>query len=97
MSEPLETIEREVWATPDEFRHGLELGFPGRVTGSEGNLRADDGQAGMAIALEVLAPRRIALLNLPRMKVSIHMTAGTPEQRQAMLARMDLAMQRGGG
>ena len=49
----------------------------------------------MEIALTELTPRTIALLKLPRMKVSIRMTAGTPEQRRAMLRRMDLAMQRG--
>jgi hypothetical protein len=31
------------------------------------------------------------------MKVSIRLTAGTPEERRTMLRRMDLAMQRGGG
>jgi hypothetical protein len=31
------------------------------------------------------------------MKVHIRFTAGSPEKQQAMLARMDRAMQRGGG
>ncbi len=94
---PLETIEREVWATPEEFRHGLELAFPGRVSAHDGVLRVDGGKAAMEIALTVMAPRAIALLNLPRLKVSIRMTAGTLEQRAAMLTRMDVAMHRGGG
>jgi hypothetical protein len=34
---------------------------------------------------------------MPRMKVSLRMTAGSAEQRVALLAHMDLAMQRGGG
>jgi hypothetical protein len=51
----------------------------------------------MTIALAELAPRTIALLNMPRLQVVIRMTAGTPEQRRAMLLRMDRAMQRGGG
>jgi hypothetical protein len=97
MPDPLETIEREVWTTPEEFRHGLGLAFPGRVTERDGILCVDDGQATMEIALEIMTPRVIALLNLPRMKVSLRMTAGSPEQRTAMLARMDLAMHRGGG
>lgn len=95
--QPLETIEREVWATPDEFRRGLSLAFPGRLAVRNGVFLATQDEAAMEIALEVLAPRTIALLNMPRMKVRLRMTAGTPEQRKAMLARMDLAMHRGGG
>jgi hypothetical protein len=97
MPQPLETIEREVWSTPDEFRRGLCLAFPGRVTECDGNLGITDGEAAMEIALEVMAPRVIALLKLPRLKVSLRMTAGSMEQRAAMLAHMDLAMRRGGG
>lgn len=97
MPEPLETIEREVWATPKEFRHGLQLAFPGRVKKRDEVLYVDDSPAAMEIHLTELPPRRIALLKLPRMKVSLRMTAGSAEQRVAMLARMDLAMHRGGG
>lgn len=97
MPEPLETIEREVWTTPKEFRHGLYLAFPDRVTERNGLLRVDDGQAAMEIALQEMTPQVIALLRLPRMKVSLRMTAGSKEQRAAMLARMDRAMHRGGG
>jgi hypothetical protein len=92
-----EVVEREIWTTPEEFRHGLDLAFPGRVTERSGILRVDDGQAAMEVALEILSPRVIALLNLPRMKVSLRMTAGSVEQRAALLAHMDLAMHRGGG
>jgi hypothetical protein len=97
MPQPPETIEREVWTTPDEFRRGLDLAFPGRVTERNGILRVDDGRATMEIALEMMTPRVIALLNMPRMKVSLRMTAGSAEQRAAMLAHMDMAMHRGGG
>jgi hypothetical protein len=97
MPEPLETIEREVWATPKEFCHGLDLAFPGRVKECNGVLCVHDGRAEMEIHLTELPPQTIALLKLPRMKVSLRMTAGSAEQRAAMLARMDLAMHRGGG
>jgi hypothetical protein len=97
MTTALDTIEREVWATPAEFRRGLALAFPAGLVERDGLLCVDDGQAAMAIALEVMPPRTIALLHMPRMKVSLRMTAGSAEQRAAMLARMDLAMQRGGG
>jgi hypothetical protein len=97
MPAPPGTIEREVWATPDEFRHGLELAFPGQVTAHGDTLLVHDGQVAMEIALTELTPRTIALLNLPRMKVSLRGTAGSADQWAAMLERMDLAMHRGGG
>jgi hypothetical protein len=97
MPTPLETIEREVWATPREFRHGLELAFPGSVTERGDLLCVDDGLATMEISLTELPPRTIALLNLPRMKVSLRGTATSLEQWTTMLERMDRAMHRGGG
>lgn len=97
MSEPSDAIEREVWASEAEFRHGLGLAFPGRVFERSGRLLIEDGNTGMEIELAALPPRSIALLQLPRLKVSLRNTAGTPEQFRALVARMDLAMHRGGG
>jgi hypothetical protein len=97
MTVPPDAIEREVWATEAEFRHGLGLAFPGCVVERHGRLCIDDGRARMEIELAVLAPQSIALLELPRLKVSLRNTAGTPDQFKAMVARMDLAMHRGGG
>lgn len=97
MTDPQDAIEREVWTTEAEFRRGLGLAFPGRVADRHGRLCIEDGRAGMEIELAVLPPRGIALLELPRLKVSLRHTMGTPEQFKALLARMDLAMHRGGG
>ncbi|RLJ65200.1 hypothetical protein [Sulfurisoma sediminicola] len=91
------TLEREMSASRGEFLHGLGLAFPGRVEESGGLLRVDDGAAAMEIALTPLPDRTIALLRLPNMKVRIRFTTGSREQQEAMLARMDRAMQRGGG
>jgi len=91
------TLEREMSASRDEFLHGLGLAFPGRVAESGGLLHVSDGEAAMEIALTPLPDRTIALLRLPNMKVQIRFTAGSPEQQETMLARMDRAMQRGGG
>lgn len=90
-------LEREVSAQPREFRHGLLLAFPGGVTEVDGILRVTAGPAAMEICLTPLAPRVIAALRLPNLRVSIRFTAGTPAEQQAMLARMDRAMHRGGG
>ncbi len=90
-------LEREVSAHPGEFRHGLLLAFPGCVTEVGGMLRVAAGPAAMEIFLTPLAPRVIAALRLPSLQVIIRFTAGTPAEQQAMLARMDRAMHRGGG
>jgi hypothetical protein len=92
-----DTIEREVWATPAEFRRGLELAFPAGIVDDGDVLHASYGKAAMAITLEVLAPRTIALLAMPRLQVTLRRAAGTPADFTAMIARMDLAMHRGGG
>ena len=91
------TLEREMSASRGEFLHGLGLAFPGRVAEIGELLRVADGEAAMEIALTPLPDRRIALLRLPNMKVHIRFTAGSRVQQEAMLARMDRAMQRGGG
>jgi hypothetical protein len=90
-------LEREVSALPGEFRHGLLLAFPDSVSEDDGMLRVVAGPAAMEICLTPLAPRVIASLRLPRLQVNIRFTAGTPAEQQAMLARMDRAMHRGGG
>lgn len=90
-------LEREVSAQPREFRHGLLLAFPGGVTEVDGILRVTAGPAAMDICLTPLAPRVIAALRLPNLRVSIRFTVGTPPEQQALLARMDRAMHRGGG
>jgi len=91
------TLEREMSASRAEFVHGLRLAFPQGVEEAGALLKVGDGDAAMEIALSPLPDRVIALLRLPRLQVSIRFVAGTPAQQRAMLARMDRAMQRGGG
>lgn len=88
---------RDMAATEQEFRHGLLFAFPSGVHERAGQYRVEHEGATMEIVTAPLPPRVIALLRLPRLEVRIHFTAGTAEQQQAMLARMDRAMQRGGG
>lgn len=92
-----EVPERDVSASPAEFRHGLALAFGDRITGGpERYVIAADGAA-MEIDVEVGPPRVIAVLRLPTLRVRIRFTAGNAAQRKALLERMDRAMQRGGG
>lgn len=91
------SLDREVSAHPQEFRRGLLLAFPGCVTEDDGVLRVAAGPAAMEIFLTPKAPRVIAALRLPTLHVKIRFIAGTKAQQKEMLARMDRAMQRGGG
>ncbi len=45
----------------------------------------------------VLPPRRIALLNMPRLHVSFQFEAVDASARQRFMKRFDLVLQRGGG
>jgi hypothetical protein len=92
-----EILVRDMATTEREFRSGLAFAFPRDVTECDGAFHVEHAGAAMEIVLAPLPPRVIALLRLPRLEVLIRFTAGTPEQRAAMLARMDRAMQRGGG
>lgn len=92
-----EILEREMAATEQEFRRVLALAFPQWVSESSGKLLVSRDGAAMEIALAPMPPRVIALLRLPRLDVRIRFVAGSAAQRMALLARMDRAMQRGGG
>lgn len=91
------TLRREVSATPVEFRRGLEQAFPNGVAEHEGALTVGAGETAMALCLTVGTPRHIARLTLPTLHVEIRHLAGSPADFEALLARMDRAMQRGGG
>jgi hypothetical protein len=92
-----ERLVRDMATTEREFRNGLTFAFPQGVTERDGVFHVAHAGAAMEIALAPLPPRVIALLRLPRLEVRIRFSAGTPVQQQAMLARMDRALQRGGG
>jgi hypothetical protein len=92
-----ETLVRDMATTEHEFRQGLLFAFPGGVSEAAGLFHIEYAGAAMEIRTAPLPPRTIALLKLPRIEVRIRYVAGTPEQWQTMLARMDRALQRGGG
>jgi len=94
---PTSALQREISATPDEFRRGLLLAFPGKVKEPGNTLNIAASNAAMEISLTVGPARTIANLRLPTLFVSIRFTAGSTEAQQSMLAQMDRAMHRGGG
>ncbi|MFN3884793.1 MAG: hypothetical protein ACK4Q4_08555 [Rhodocyclaceae bacterium] len=92
-----EALEYETTATQSEFCRALHCAFPDGVFGKDALWRVVGEGAAMEITLTPLPPRVIAALRLPRVAVRIRFTDGTLEQRQILLARLDRAMQRGGG
>lgn len=92
-----EIVQREMTTTQPDFRRWLAFAFPQGVREHEGVLRVTEVGAAMEITLMPLPPRVIAALRLPRVAVRIRFTDGTPQQWQDMLARLDRALQRGGG
>lgn len=58
-------------------------------------VRFDHGA--LRLAWQVLPPRDIALLRLPRLRVSFQFEDVQAEVRQAFMARLDLHLRRGGG
>jgi hypothetical protein len=92
-------FEREMGCTADELRGWL----PGASRGAPIAWRADGADvqlAGGALALRwtALAPRRIALISLPRLAVRFAFDAGIgADERRRFLRYFDLYTQRGGG
>ena len=97
MPERWRDIVREVSSTPAEYAHGLRLAYPEGVSGGPAEFVVSDGPVRLEIALTPGPDRVIALIRLPTLTARLHFTDGTAEQCEAFLARMDLAMRRGGG
>lgn len=92
------SFDREMGCTEREWLGWL----PGAVRGRP--LELAPGRAGVAIdggrldlAWQVLAPRRIALMSLPRLAVQFRFSGMDDPSRKAFMRYFDLYMQRGGG
>jgi hypothetical protein len=91
-------FEREMGCTAAELRAQL----PGACAGRPIELGADHarvvvGQGTLRIEWRTLAPRRIALLNIPRLAVSFRFEQVDEATRQHAMRFFDLFTQRGGG
>lgn len=90
-------IVRDMTTTPREFAHGLRLAFGDLPQGGPMHYRVDDGAAVLEIHLEIGPERRIAQLRMDTLIARLRFVGGDEAARLAMLRRMDMAMQRGGG
>jgi hypothetical protein len=84
-------------ATPADIERGLAAAFPGAVEGGPQRFRVAASDAVMEVELIPGPDRLLALLRLPTLRVRIHFAVGDEAARGRMLARLDLAMRRGGG
>ena len=92
------SFDREMGCTEREWlswlpgaarQHALAFGDQAATFG------IDAGQ--LQLRWQVLAPRQIALVRLPRLAVQFRFDAVEPEARQRFMRYFDLHMQRGGG
>lgn len=84
-------------ATPADLERGLRAAFPGAVAGGPLAFQVAQDDAVMQVTLSPGPQRVIALLRLPTLRVRIRFAAGDRDACSRMLARLDLALRRGGG
>jgi len=91
-------FEREMGCTAEEFRAWLPGASGGRAIawrGDGANVSLGDGI--VSIDWRALAPRRIALITLPRLHVRFANSGGDEGSWQRFMRYFDLYTQRGGG
>lgn len=91
-------FEREMGCTADELRRWLPGATGGRpITWRDDGAEVALGDARVSIAWQTLAPRRIALIVLPRLLVRFQARGVDDEAWQRFMRYFDLYTQRGGG
>ncbi len=93
-----ERFEREMGCTEDELLRWLPGALDGaRLDVGPGQARACFDTGELRLAWQVLAPRRIALLAMPRLAIRFSFDGLEDAARQRVMRRFDLYTQRGGG
>lgn len=90
-------FEREVGVTAEEFARSLALAHAGFVGPAPGQFFLQDGEITLRIEVQAGPRRRLGLFDLPVLRVRYCFEGGGAGAQRALLARLDLAMQRGGG
>ena len=94
-----EAFSREYGCTQDEWLRWMPEAVHGHAwtQPNTGSLQVSIGRGVLALDWQVLAPRVIALIRLPRMAVSFRFSDVSDDERAAFMKRFDLHLQRGGG
>ncbi len=96
---PAGDFEREYGCTEAEWLRWLPSAVHGHAYRSEADrhLRIDIGEGALQLTWNVLPPRRVALLSVPRLRVRFHFSGVDAVARTRFLRAFDLRLQRGGG
>lgn len=99
MATPAARFEREQGCTEAEWLGWLPHAVHGHEVQRPAPTRAvvRVGPGTLTLDWWVLAPRRIALLNLPRLQVRYAFDGVPDDERTRFMKRFDLHLQRGGG
>lgn len=99
MATPAECFEREQGCTEAEWLGWLPHAVHGHEVQRPAPTRAVVliGPGTLTLDWTILAPRRIALLNLPRLQVRYAFDGVPDDERMRFMKRFDLHLQRGGG
>lgn len=91
-------VEKDMALTREDFARLLPEAAHGLPWRSQDGVYSIGGsEAGVDIRLEPLPDRRIALIALPRLRVTLAFRGWSAEERRAFLDRFDTAFRRGGG
>ena len=94
----LEAFARKVGASAEEFARALHAAHPGGVERiATATWRVVDGDVSLEIVAQPMPPRQLGLFKLPVLDVRYRFVAGDDAARADLIARLDRAMQRGGG
>lgn len=74
----------------------MELAHPG-LREEAGEIRLENARVRLCVRMNAGPSRRLGLFTIPVLHVSYDFESGSDEDCRALLARLDLAMQRGGG
>lgn len=99
INEEREQFAREYGCTEREWlgwMPGATGGLPMHAEGPHG-LAVAIGPGRLRLTWQVLPPRAIALVRLPRLAVQFHFEGVPAEGRRQFLRRFDMHLQRGGG
>lgn len=93
-----EQFERDMACTQTEWLAWLPQAvgeYAWRIDGQTAHVQLAQGS--LLLTWQVLPPRTIALLRLPRLGVRFEFTQTHAQERQQFMRRFDLTTQRGGG
>ena len=94
----LEAFAREVGASAEEFARSIHAAHPGAVdTIAPNTYRLVDGDVVLEVTAQPLPLRKLGQFALPVLDVRFRFVSGDDAGRAALIARLDRAMQRGGG